>query len=118
MTTTTAATTTTTTLPPRTTTTLRSFSPSDFSVELVIIESDCFNTAGALVRVEHALTLTAAVPADNQRVTVIFEIHGGENVETKSIDVTGSSYTVEDHRISTASCTYDLTAEVVNVLNR
>lgn len=113
----TTSTSTTTTQP--TTTATETFDEDDFLVELIILESQCFNSAGALVTVEPDLTLTAATgPAPDQELTIVFEIHGGEFVETRRLDVTGDSYSYEEYVVSTESCEYDLSTEIVQVINR
>jgi hypothetical protein len=110
---------TTTTQSITTTTAAEAFDEGDFLVELVVLEDECFNSAGALVTVEPDLTLTSTrEPAPDQELTIVFEIHGGENVETQRIDLTGDSYSYEEHVVSTESCEYELSAEVVQVIER
>ena len=87
---------------------------SDFIVELIVLESECFNTAGALVTVEPDLFSDVT-----GNYTIVYEIHGGEAVETLRLELSDDgSYSYSEHTVSTASCEYDLSTEVVNVIER
>lgn len=82
---------------------------SDFSIELVVLENQCFDTAGALVTVKPMLnTLTGHY--DGQ-ATLVYEVHGGEAVETYNIEVDGDNYTTSKLHIQTPTCNVNLTAE-------
>jgi len=94
------------------------FSPDDFAVELIVLENQCFNSAGALITVEPKLSILGAQPAPEQTLTVIYEIHGGESVETRNLEVSGGQYTYDESTISTADCADELSATVVDVLER
>lgn len=88
----------------------------DFEIELVILESQCFNTAGASVTVEPDLATSADVTRD---YTIVYEIHGGEATETFNIELhEDGTYEFDQEFISTESCDYVLTAEVVRVIMR
>jgi hypothetical protein len=94
------------------------FAPEDFTIELVVLESQCFNTAGALVTVEPELAINTIKPTAGQTLTIVYEIHGGENVETYNLEVEGTSYSYDEHTVSTETCEPELTAEVVDVISR
>ena len=121
--TTTAAPTTSTTAAPTTTATTTTqpaapLVPEGFSINLVVTESQCFDTAGALVTVEPELTIVLRQPAPDETVTVVYEVHGGEAVETFSFDLTGTEYSYDPLVISTATCDAVLSARVVDVMER
>lgn len=111
--------TTTTTRPPTTTTTLPPPLPEHFAVSLVVTESRCFNSAGANVTVEPELSYTGPGLPDGGEWQIIYEIHGGEVVETFSFDVTSDGdYSYRPHLVQTPTCSDTLTATVVNVRER
>lgn len=113
--TTTTQPTTTTTRP--TTTTAVSFDLDNFSVELIVTESECFGSAGALVTVEPEMTVVN-LPPDDYRATLVFEIHGGEADETANLEIDGAEYSYDELLISTASCDYELSVELVRLIER
>ena len=61
---------------------------SDFIVELIILESNCFDTAGALVTVEPDLFTDVT-----GNYTIVYEIHGGEAVETLRLELSDDGAT-------------------------
>ena len=90
--------------------------PSDFDIDLIVMEDECFDTAGALVTVE--IDLGWRVPIDG-RVTLVYTIYGGEyGSDTFNLDIEGDTYSYDSKVISTASCYYDLQVEVVRVIQR
>ena len=55
----------------------------------------------------------------NQTATIIFEVHGGDSVETKSIDLDpDGKYSAGRERAQTPTCSDVLTAVVTQVLVR
>lgn len=118
-----AATTTTSTTTPVTTTTLAdvSLDEDDFMIDLIILENKCFNTAGALVTVEPELVVSDldSFLASGNEYTIVYEVHGGEAVNTYNLSLdSDGNYTYDQETISTASCDFELVAEVVRVLQR
>jgi len=119
----TEASTTVTTSPPTTTaaptTTLgKVWGPADFKVELITLESQCFDTAGAVVTVEPELVKVSLLEVEVP-LTIVYEIRGGENVDTYRLQLAPSgTYSFSEHVIQTVRCDDELTAEVVNVIQR
>jgi hypothetical protein len=114
-TTTTTSTTTTTTQPPTTTRAEPPITIGNFEVELVVIENVCYNTAGANITVRPQLVVNRMPPAGYEAI-LVYEIHGGEAVQTFNIEITGSENSTSEQRISTESCDDELSVELVNLL--
>jgi len=89
---------------------------SDFDIELVVIEDQCFNTAGALVVVRPDLSYDGPTLPASAKYLLVYRILGGENVETFNLEITGSSYQASDQMIQTSSCTYRLSVELVRLM--
>jgi hypothetical protein len=90
---------------------------SNFGIDLVVLESQCFDTAGGLVTVEPDVSAVDVPPA-GYRATLVYEIRGGENTETFNIEITGSDYSYDEHLISTADCSDELTVVPTRLLER
>ena len=115
--------TTTTTVTTTTTTEPYEIDISDVTVELVVLESQCFNSAGAVVVVEPEVSaepealeaLSSGTP-----YTIIYDVTGIEGgTNTYRIETHGDgSYSYEEHVLSTATCNYRLKAEVTAVIPR
>lgn len=116
-TTTSTPTSTTGTTTPTPTTTLPDLTIDDVSIDLFVIESQCFNTAGATVTVEPDVSIDTA-RYDGRETRVVYEILGGEAVERFHLTLEGDSYSYEEHRVSTPTCSDTLTARVVDVRSR
>ncbi len=101
---------TTTTKPPREPT------PQDFTIELLVIESQCFDSAGANVTIEPSVKYDG--PAIPGEWVLSYEIQGGENVERFSIEGDGGDISFDQQLISTASCDDVLTAVPVQLIVR
>jgi hypothetical protein len=108
---------TTTTARPTTTTTVPPLTKDDFVVTLTTLESQCFNTAGALVTVEPEVANLRPVDSD-YRATLVYEIHGGENVETFNLEIAGTNITYRKHVVSTSTCSPQLTVVTTNLIER
>jgi len=122
-TTTTTEATTTTTQPTTTTTEPYEIDISDVSVELIVLESQCFNTAGALVVVEPDLRVEPRAMealSSGTPYTIIYDVTGIEGgTDTYRIETHGDgTYSYNEHRLSTATCDYNLKAEVTAVIAR
>ena len=89
---------------------------TDFDLELIIIEDQCFNTAGALVTVRPDLYYDGPDLPPSARYLLVYKVIGGENVETFNLEIEGDSYSFDDETISTSSCNYDLSIELVRLL--
>ncbi len=108
----------TTTEAPTTTVAPHEWVPADFAITLTVIESSCFDTAGAVVRYEPALSLLSTEKWD-KTATIIFEVLGGDSVETKSFDITpDGKYSASRDSIQTPRCSDVLTAVVTKILLR
>lgn len=114
--TTTKATTTTTTEP-------YEIDISDVTVELVVLESQCFNSAGAVVVVEPEVSVepeALEALSSGTPYTIIYDVTGIEGgTNTYRIETHGDgSYSYDEHVLSTATCNYRLKAEVTAVIPR
>jgi hypothetical protein len=105
--------------PPETTTTTEppAPTPADFAVTIVTLEKSCFGSAGCNVTYTVELAYNGLRPLDpSDTWQVIYDISGGEQVKTESIEVTGDSYTYnEESFISTPNETSVLAATVTTV---
>lgn len=107
--------TTTTTRAPVTTTTQRVAVAGDFTVTLVVLEKQCFGSAGCSIEARPEIGFTGIPRLANG--TLIFDVSGGEDgVLTFNAELTGDQYTVRDIRISTASESDELTVEVTRFI--
>ena len=116
---------TTTTTQPTTTTTTEPYEIdiTDVSVELIVLESQCFGSAGAVVVVEPDLRVeprALEALSSGTPYTIIYDVTGiEEGVNTYRIETHGDgTYSYEEHVLSTATCDYNLKAEVTAVIPR
>lgn len=97
------------------------FTPSDFSIDVIVTSSKCFGSAGCSV--QYTITPTFLGPAsaldEGQKLTVIYTITGGEEPVIDRFTLNGSKmrYT-EESSVSTESAGYTLTAKVTKVLDQ
>lgn len=108
----------------RTTTTFAVPDPTvaDFHIDLLVLESECFGSAGALVVVEPELEYLgyAGLPQDSTWL-LVYEIHGAEDREVRNIELDwdGTYRFTQPIRVGTVTCeSYELTAELTAVLPR
>ncbi len=94
-----------------------SISLDNFSIEIIITGSQCFGSAGANVEWEPRLTVDI-VPPDDYRATLVYELHGGDQVDIYNIEIEGSGYTYNGEFTSIDTCDYELTAVPVRLLER
>ena len=122
-TTTTTEATTTTTQATTTTTEPYEIDITDVSVELIVLESTCFGSAGAVVVVEPDLRVeprALEALSSGTPYTIIYDVTGiEEGVNTYRIEAHGDgTYSYEEHVLPTATCDYNLKAEVTAVIPR
>ena len=120
-TTTTVERTTTTRLPTTTTTRPPPYTPvpTDFTIEVIETEKECFGSAGCIVHFTIDVSYVGAqLPDPSKTFTVIYDVLGGEDPKTDSFEVSGDeiSYTKED-TISTASSDAVITAVPKRILD-
>lgn len=72
------------------------------------------STTDEQVEWEPELTLTE-IPPDDYSATIIYEVHGGDQVDTHSIELEGSQYSYDSVFIGIDSCDYELTAVPVRI---
>jgi hypothetical protein len=115
-TTTTEATTTTTRATTTTTTAVVEPTAENFAIELTILESECFNTAGGLVTIRPELSYDG--PDLTQDYTLTYSIDGGEHPnDVYRIEVQADgNYRFDEEVISTLDCDAVLTPRVVAVI--
>lgn len=108
----------TTTMPPTTTAPPLPLAPEDYAIALTVTANQCFNSAGGLVTVEPSFSIVN-IRALASPVTLIYDIHGGEHVETASVDVAADgTMTVRRATIDTPTCDVIPTAVITQVIER
>lgn len=75
---------------------------ADIQLELITLENQCFDTAGALITVEPDLYVPGGQVEGTW--TLIYEITGGGAFETYSMELSGDRYSKNEHHISTDAC--------------
>lgn len=108
----------TTTEAPTTTVADKEWTIGDFVIELVTLESQCFNSAGGLVTVEPNLSISD-LSAWDQEATLVYTILGGEAEETFNVTIhDDGKYSFEQHTIQTPTCESVLTAVPTRLIER
>jgi len=102
-----------TTAAPTTTTTAAAYvpTPADFAITVVVLEKSCFGSAGCNVTytIELAYLGPPLDPADTWQV--VYDVTGGESVQTNTLEVTGTEYRFDEQSLtSTPSEGAELTA--------
>lgn len=115
-------------LPPTsftTTTTVYIPRPEDFEIDLIVIEKDCFGSAGCNVIVEPDLIQIDGPPLpDGSEWLVVYQVIGGEegilvfNLTIDEVDAAGYSYLFRSELIQTTGIDVELSAGVVAVRAR
>ncbi len=109
--------TTTTTRPTTTTFVLPSL--SEFEVELVIVNKECFGSAGCNVTFQPVLYYDGPDIPDDVEYRLVYEVRGGEDgTLVFYLDLEGTMYSWNDEHIQIARSSDELTVEVVRVLER
>lgn len=95
---------------------------SDFSIELVVIEKQCFGSAGCSVTVEPSLSCQNVNDCQldpTKEYLLVYELTGDEDgIMTSNITLRGETYSYYEVRLSTASSSVEIAASVVTVLSR
>ena len=84
----------------------------DVTITLFETGSECFNSAGAIVTWEPEVTTRNNFQGD---ALVVYDVLGGEFVETYNIELSDGSFSYRPELTSTESCTYELSAIVTDV---
>lgn len=87
---------------------------SDFIVTLNVVDDTCFDTAGASITVQPALTYNG--PAIKGDWTLTYSVIGGTSSDIHSIDITGAGFRAEQQQVDTPTCSGTPTAAPVSVL--
>ena len=91
---------------------------SDFDVELIIIEKQCFGSAGCLITFEPDLYYDGSAEVRGQYI-LVYEVHGGEDgTLIFNIVISGDEYVISEEHISTAHEADELSTTVVRLLER
>jgi hypothetical protein len=90
--------------------------PADFRIEVIVLEKECFGSAGCNVtfRIDPKYTGTR----DVEDVEVTYEVLGGEDgpkINTFTIDSAGMASFDEEEHLSTPSSNTEITAKVTSV---
>jgi hypothetical protein len=89
--------------------------PADFNVTLNVVDSTCFDTAGANVTVQPQVHYAGAADLTDATWHLTYQVQGGGNSDIHTIDGNGSQYDAERETISTPTCHDTLTATVLSV---
>lgn len=111
---------TTTTVRRTTTTTEAPYvpAPADFALTVVVVEQDCFGSAGCNVTYELDLVYNGPRPLDReQRFLLLYEVSGGDDRQVENLEIEGTSYQSSSETISTPP-NPNLTAAVTSVRER
>lgn len=94
--------------------------PDDLALEVVVLEKQCFGSAGCRIGFRVELTyLGAEGPDPDSEYEVTYEVQGGESTYINTLTTEGRQYLVEEReRISTESEEDELTAVVTRVTER
>jgi hypothetical protein len=90
----------------------------DFLIELIVMEKQCFGSAGCLITVRPELTFInlESLPS-GKSYTLIYEIYGGEDgTLTFNLTIEGDHYRFNEETISTANLNDELTVEAVRLI--
>lgn len=94
----------TTTRPPTTTTTAAPYvpTPEDFQIAIVEVERSCFGSAGCVIGYRIEPTYTGPASIDPlASFTVVYEVRGGEEVQTKNFKLEGGQVSFSEETIQT-----------------
>ena len=92
---------------------------SNFDVELIIIEKQCFGSAGCLITFEPDLQYHGGIKLHGQ-YRLVYEVDGtdGQGPPQFSVMINGDQYTPSEHTVTTGSEADELSARVVRLLER
>jgi hypothetical protein len=101
--------------------TARPYTPKveDYQLELIVIEKQCFGSAGCLITVRPDLAYGGFPTPSGKEYMLVYEIIGGEDgVEIFNLTIhDDGQYTFRDLTISTAHKDDELTVEIVELLD-
>lgn len=102
-----------------TTTTTPPYEPqaADFQIGIVETERSCFGSAGCNITYRIDVTYVGVQPLDSSAsYTVVYEVHGGDDLQTKNFEIRGSEIEYSEELISTPP-NPNLSAVAVRVLD-
>jgi hypothetical protein len=103
---------------PATTKPQRAPTVKDFAINLVVVEDQCFDTAGALVTFEPEVKYSGP-NLTGQTWSLTYQLNGGKSPNIYTIEGSGNDFTVNDRqRVQTRTCQDVLTATPIRVTVR
>jgi len=91
-------------------------SPRDFTLFIRILKKECFGSAGCNVTFRINPTYDGPTLPDDQKLTVTYEVTGGEEPKVNSFEMTGNEATFDSEEfIGTRSPSAKLRARVTDV---
>lgn len=91
----------TTTRAPTTTAAPHVPTPEEFTIGIIETERSCFGTAGCLISYRIDPKYNGPPISPTATYTVVYEVRGGEDVQTKNFDLEGGSASFREESIST-----------------
>ncbi|GAA3011860.1 hypothetical protein [Actinokineospora diospyrosa] len=91
--------------------------PADFTIAIIVLEKDCFGSAGCSIVYRINPTYTGATPLPTDRtLTVIYEVTGGEDAKIGHFTITGGTAAFDEKEaLATKSAKAELVAKVTSV---
>ena len=100
---------------PQPTSTPRPPKISDFQLDFVITESQCFGSAGCLVTIRPDLSIIDRTPVGEW--LLVYEIYGDEDgTLIANLDLDGTQYSFNPVHISTESADYNISVKITALL--
>jgi hypothetical protein len=75
--------------------------PTDFQIGIVETERACFGSAGCSIEYRIDVTYIGTTMEPGTSYTVVYDVHGGDDVQTDNFEITGGEYTSTSNRIAT-----------------
>ena len=89
----------------------------DVAINLIVLENQCYDSAGALITFEPELGVGEDGDAGG-RYTLTYDVTGGGAHQTYSIEIDGTRYSNDQHMVSTDTCVSFLTATPTRLIER
>ena len=90
--------------------------PADFTIEVIETRRACFGSAGCNVSYQVVPTYTGPALSPTRKFTVLFEVHGGEDVGSDSFTMKGTDASVPSPRSISMTQGQTLTATATRVI--
>lgn len=92
------------------------WSIDDFSIDIVVIEDKCYDSAGALMTIEPDVSIRGG--SYDGQATLVYEVHGGGINDTFNVEIDGDRYSYDQELLDVDRCNVTLTATPVRLIER